>query len=171
MCIRDSPKGPHGHYGVPLLRELAQDNDSMVWTLARSLLARLLTPEDAPIVEPTLPPRRSAFSAEPPKTATPEPDVPTGTATGKLIVTASGPVLFQVGKRQWQAAPATLDLMVEMCIRDRVYALRLDRGLSDDDVLQTVPGTYWDRERGLTDHQYIVPGGGGLGEVLNNSFV
>jgi len=106
------PKGPNGYYGVPLLRELAQDNDSMVWTLARSLLARLLTPEDAPIIEPTLPPRRSAFSAEPPKAATPEPDVPTGTATGKLVVAASGPVLFQVGKRQWQTAPATLELAV-----------------------------------------------------------
>ena len=52
-----------------------------------------------------------------------------------------------------------------------VYALRLDRGLSEPDVLETVPGTHWDRERGRTDHQYIVPGGGGLGEVLNNSFV
>lgn len=52
-----------------------------------------------------------------------------------------------------------------------VYALRLDRGLSDPEVLETVPGTLWERERGLTDHQYIVPGGGGLGEVLNNSFV
>jgi len=53
----------------------------------------------------------------------------------------------------------------------QVYALRLDRGLSPADVLTTVPGTSWDRERGLTDHQYIVPGGGGLGEVINNSFV
>lgn len=53
----------------------------------------------------------------------------------------------------------------------QVYALRLDRGLSDADVLGTVPGTHWERERGLTDHDYIVPGGGGLGEVINNSFV
>lgn len=52
-----------------------------------------------------------------------------------------------------------------------VYALRLDRGLSAPAVLDTVPGTRWDEERGLTDHHYIVPGGGGLGEVLNNSFV
>lgn len=52
-----------------------------------------------------------------------------------------------------------------------VYALRLDRGLSDPDVLATLPGTHPDRERGLTDHDYIVPGGGGLGEVINNSFV
>jgi uracil phosphoribosyltransferase len=52
-----------------------------------------------------------------------------------------------------------------------VYALRLDRGLSPPDVLATVPGTRWDEERGLTDHQYIVPGGGGLGEVMNNSYV
>jgi uracil phosphoribosyltransferase len=52
-----------------------------------------------------------------------------------------------------------------------VYALRLDRGLSAPDVLQTVPGSRWSEERGLDDHHYIVPGGGGLGEVLNNSYV
>lgn len=52
-----------------------------------------------------------------------------------------------------------------------VYALRLDRGLSPPDVLETVPGTRWEEERGLNDHQYIVPGGGGLGEVMNNSYV
>lgn len=52
-----------------------------------------------------------------------------------------------------------------------VYALRLDRGLSPPDVLATMPGTHWERECGLTDHHYIVPGGGGLGEILNNSFV
>ncbi|MBI5526228.1 MAG: uracil phosphoribosyltransferase [Deltaproteobacteria bacterium] len=53
----------------------------------------------------------------------------------------------------------------------RVYALRLDRGLSEASVLATVPGTHWDRERGLNDHQYIVPGAGGVGEIINNSFV
>lgn len=52
-----------------------------------------------------------------------------------------------------------------------VYALRLDRGLSPEDVLACVPGERWDEERGLNDHHYIVPGGGGLGEVMNNSFV
>jgi uracil phosphoribosyltransferase len=52
-----------------------------------------------------------------------------------------------------------------------VYALRLDRGLSDEAVLRTVPGTFWDREVGLDDRGYIVPGAGGLGEVINNSWV
>jgi uracil phosphoribosyltransferase len=51
-----------------------------------------------------------------------------------------------------------------------VWAFRLDRGLSAPDVLATVPGERWSDERGLTDQQYIVPGGGGLGEVMNNSF-
>lgn len=55
--------------------------------------------------------------------------------------------------------------------RVRVFAGRVDRGLSPDDVLETVPGTHLERERGLDDHDYIVPGAGGLGEVLNNSFV
>ena len=52
-----------------------------------------------------------------------------------------------------------------------IYALRLDRGLSPADVLATVPGTRWDEERGLNDHQYIVPGAGGVGEILNNAWV
>ncbi|HQP33530.1 MAG TPA: uracil phosphoribosyltransferase [Polyangiaceae bacterium] len=52
-----------------------------------------------------------------------------------------------------------------------VYALRLDRGLSAPEILATVPGERWDDEVGLNDHQYIVPGAGGVGEILNNSWV
>jgi len=52
-----------------------------------------------------------------------------------------------------------------------IYALRLDRGLSPEDVLATVPGSRWDEERGLDEHQYIVPGAGGVGELLNNAWV
>ncbi len=52
-----------------------------------------------------------------------------------------------------------------------VYSLRLDRGLSSVDVLKTIPGERWSEERGLTDKHYIVPGAGGLGEVMNNSYV
>jgi uracil phosphoribosyltransferase len=53
----------------------------------------------------------------------------------------------------------------------KIYAFRLDRALSPADVLASVPGTHPDRERGLDDHQYIVPGAGGLGELLNNAWV
>lgn len=53
----------------------------------------------------------------------------------------------------------------------RIYALRLDRGLSSPEVLQSVPGSRWDEECGLNEVQYIVPGAGGLGEVINNAFV
>jgi uracil phosphoribosyltransferase len=52
-----------------------------------------------------------------------------------------------------------------------IYALRLDRGLSPPDVLDTIPGTRWDEERGLDEHQYIIPGAGGVGEILNNAWV
>jgi uracil phosphoribosyltransferase len=52
-----------------------------------------------------------------------------------------------------------------------IYALRLDRGLSPSDVLGTIPGTRWSEERGLDEHQYIVPGAGGVGELLNNAWV
>ncbi len=52
-----------------------------------------------------------------------------------------------------------------------VYAIRLDRGLSSEKVLATVPGTHWQDERGLNDQHYIIPGGGGFGEILNNAYV
>ncbi len=52
-----------------------------------------------------------------------------------------------------------------------VYALRLDRGLSSEAVLKAPPGKMWESERGLNDNGYIVPGGGGFGEIMNNSFV
>lgn len=53
----------------------------------------------------------------------------------------------------------------------RIYAIRLDRGMSPPDVLQTVPGTRWAEESGLDSQQYIVPGGGGFGELMNNSWI
>ncbi len=61
-------------------------------------------------------------------------------------------------------------------MRDRhpeavVYAVRLDRGLSPAEVLATEPGTRWSEERGLNEHHYIVPGGGGFGEIMNNAFI
>jgi uracil phosphoribosyltransferase len=52
-----------------------------------------------------------------------------------------------------------------------IYAIRLDRGLSSEKVLKSIPGTYWDEERGLNNQDYIVPGGGGFGEIMNNAFV
>ena len=53
----------------------------------------------------------------------------------------------------------------------RLYSGRLDRGLSSERALQSVPGLHADEERGLTDVQYIVPGAGGMGELLTNSWV
>lgn len=52
-----------------------------------------------------------------------------------------------------------------------VYAIRLDRGMSSDETLRTGLGETPDVERGLNEIQYIVPGAGGVGEILNNSFV
>ncbi len=51
-----------------------------------------------------------------------------------------------------------------------VYTARLDRGLSSPEVLAARPGERWDEERGLDDKGYVVPGCGGMGEVLNNAW-
>lgn len=51
-----------------------------------------------------------------------------------------------------------------------VYAVRLDRGMSSEKALAEIPGTFADEESGLNETQYIVPGAGGLGELMNNSF-
>ena len=65
--------------------------------------------------------------------------------------------------------PEYLRCVTEKCPEATVYALRLDRGLSPLDVLQTVPGERWSEERGLTNHGYIVPGAGDIGARLNNT--
>lgn len=52
-----------------------------------------------------------------------------------------------------------------------IHAVRLDRGLSSPAALAALPGALPSEEVGLDDHQYIVPGAGGLGEVLNNAWV
>lgn len=51
-----------------------------------------------------------------------------------------------------------------------VYTLRVDRGLSDAATLAARLGDL-PTERGLDAHDYIVPGAGGLGELINNAFV
>lgn len=48
----------------------------------------------------------------------------------------------------------------------QIYALRLDRGMSDEEVLNSVPGTFPDREFGLNEIQYIVPGIGDAGKIF-----
>jgi hypothetical protein len=52
-----------------------------------------------------------------------------------------------------------------------IYTAHLDRGLSPPEVLKAALGLYAERERGLNDVQYVVPGAGGLGELLTNSWV
>lgn len=51
----------------------------------------------------------------------------------------------------------------------KIYAARLDRGLSTPEILITIPGTHIDKETGLTERGYIVPGLGGVGERINNT--
>ncbi len=67
--------------------------------------------------------------------------------------------------------PEYLKFMKENCPRAKIVALRLDRGLSDKSVLEQKPGKFWSEEKGLTEQGYIVPGAGGIGEILNNCFV
>jgi len=66
--------------------------------------------------------------------------------------------------------PEYLARVKEECPELQVFALRLDRGLSPADVLKEVPGKRWKEEKGLNSHHYIVPGAGGVGEILNNSY-
>ncbi len=53
----------------------------------------------------------------------------------------------------------------------RIHAIRLDRGNSTARALAALPGSLPAEESGLDAHQYVVPGAGGLGEVLNNAWV
>lgn len=66
--------------------------------------------------------------------------------------------------------PEYLKKITQTCPHLKVIALRLDRGLSPEEVLREPLGKKWDQERGLNANDYIVPGLGGVGEILNNSF-
>lgn len=66
--------------------------------------------------------------------------------------------------------PEYIKRMKAECPKLKVLSLRLDRGLSSEKVLSTLPGTHIDEEKGLTDIQYIVPGAGGIGEIKNNAY-
>ncbi len=50
-----------------------------------------------------------------------------------------------------------------------IIGARLDRGLSSPKALEHPPGTYPEEEKGLNEFQYIVPGAGGIGELMNNA--
>lgn len=52
----------------------------------------------------------------------------------------------------------------------QIMAIRVDRGMSDPGLLMTTePGERLAEERGLNDKQYIVPGGGGFGELATGT--
>lgn len=97
-------------------------------------------------------------------------------ATGSTIVSAMD-IYRQHGKAKKYLAlhlvvtPEYLKTVTQACPEVVVYAIRLDRGLSPAKVFSTVPGAHWDEEKGLNAKQYIVPGAGGLGEVINNAYV
>ncbi|MEI8254618.1 MAG: hypothetical protein WCJ30_03005, partial [Deltaproteobacteria bacterium] len=73
------------------------------------------------------------------------------------------------GAERWASHDATQADVIDT-LRDDFRACILPASESPD-VLATVPGTHPDRERGLDDRQYIVPGAGGLGELLNNAWI
>lgn len=67
--------------------------------------------------------------------------------------------------------PEYIRRVTEMSDKTKIYAFRVDRGMSPPDVQRSIPGEHWDRERGLDERGYIVPGAGGFGEIMNNAFV
>ncbi len=99
-------------------------------------------------------------------------------ATGNTLITALDYYKKHIPgqARKWIAlhlivTPEYLKAVLTRHPELQVYALRLDRGLSSEAALKTPPGKMWESERGLNDKDYIVPGGGGFGEIMNNSFV
>jgi len=52
-----------------------------------------------------------------------------------------------------------------------IMAIRYDRGLSDERSLNSDIGEFPEGEKSLTDTKYILPGAGGLGEIINNNYI
>lgn len=57
--------------------------------------------------------------------------------------------------------------ITKKCPGLKVYTARVDRGLSDPEVLKSVLGSLKEQERCLNEDGYIVQGAGGMGEVLS----
>jgi uracil phosphoribosyltransferase len=98
-------------------------------------------------------------------------------ATGRTIVEVYDHYQKRVGGKPLLmiamhliVTPEYLKNVTTHCPDLHIFSVRLDRGLSPQNVLNEVPGKLWSEEKGLNDHQYIVPGAGGLGEILNNSY-
>ncbi len=97
-------------------------------------------------------------------------------ATGSTVITLLDHYRRNYGKPErvvllpLVATPEYLRAVLALGDHVEVHLGRLDRGLSPKDVLDSPPGARWDEERGLDDHDYVVPGCGGMGEVLNNSW-
>lgn len=68
------------------------------------------------------------------------------------------------------ATPEFLRTILDLAPSARVYAGRLDRGMSSARALAAIPGSFPDEESGLDGNDYIVPGAGGLGELLSHSW-
>lgn len=52
-----------------------------------------------------------------------------------------------------------------------IFSFRLDRAFSTEKALQNIPGKLWNEEKGLNPKDYIVPGGGGFGELMSHAWV
>jgi uracil phosphoribosyltransferase len=103
----------------------------------------------------------------------PDPMGATGSSTSKIVsyykkhVPGSALGIFAV---HLIVTPEYLHRMSQDHPDVKIYALRLDRGASPAHVLEEIPGLLWKEESGLNEKHYIVPGGGGFGEIINNSF-
>ncbi len=98
-------------------------------------------------------------------------------ATGGTIVEAARHYKNDVGGKPLMMVaihliltPEYLEKVTKECPDLHIFALRLDRGLSQEKILNSLPGKFWKEEKGLNQNQYIVPGAGGLGEILNNAY-
>ncbi len=66
-------------------------------------------------------------------------------------------------------APECIHRLTQKFPNLTIVAGRLDRGLSEPAILNSTLGAYPEGEKGLTEKSYIVPGAGGVGEIINNT--
>lgn len=104
----------------------------------------------------------------------PDPMAATGTSMAAVLdryMNLEGGPPAQVVLLHFIVTPEYLRRITDAFPEVDIIALRVDRGLSSDEVLACRPGERWDEEKGLNAQGYIVPGAGGLGEVFNNAWV
>ena len=154
----------HGLHHIIEAEQLRQDH----------IIASRTTDSDGRVIGVDISASKIGGGVEDATVLIPDPMAATGTSVSAVIdryKALPGGSPRQIATLHLIATPEYIARMRADHPEVHIFVIRLDRGLSTSEALSSPPGTHPDAEVGLNNTQYIVPGAGGVGELLNNAWV